>query len=140
MSIFKSKRFFPSILIGIVLFWNMQAAFLFIFNPAPFVPSFQLDGIPGRVMVQGLGILFLMWNIPYFFAFWHPIKNRLSLIEANLMQFIGLAGETLLQFSLPASETALRTTAARFMTFDGVGLILLLLALWITWPAKAYSS
>ncbi len=68
-------------------------------------------------MVQGLGILFLMWNIPYFFAFWHPIKNRLSLIEANLMQFIGLAGETLLQFSLPASETVLRTTAARFMTF-----------------------
>jgi hypothetical protein len=140
MSIFKAKRFFPTILIGIVLFWNLQAAFLFIFNPAPFLPSFQLDGIAGRIMIQGLGILFLMWNVPYIFACWHPIKNRLSLIEANLMQFIGLTGETLLQFSLPASETALRTTAARFITFDGIGLILLLLALWITRPVNAYSS
>ncbi len=134
------KRALSSILIGVVLFWNVQAALLFILNPSPFVPSFQLEGTAGRVLVQGLGILFLMWNIPYFFASWNPVKNRVSLIEANLMQFIGLMGETLLQYSLPPSETILRTTALRFILFDGIGLLLLLLALWISRPSNTYSS
>ncbi len=140
MSTRNKRRYISSVFVGIVLFWNLQAALLFIFNPSPFIPSFQLEGISGRVLVQGLGILFLMWNIPYFFACWNPIQYRISLIEANLMQLIGLVGETLLQFSLPPHETILRATAFRFILFDGIGLILLLLALWISHPSKFHSS
>lgn len=136
----KSGRFTASLLIGLVLFWNLQAALLFIVNPSPYIPSFQLEGNSGRVLVQGLGILFLMWNIPYFFACWNPFRNRISLIEANLMQWIGLVGETLLRTSLPPTETVLRSTASRFILFDAAGLLLLLIALWITRPLKSHSS
>ncbi|KPL73127.1 hypothetical protein AC812_15180 [Bellilinea caldifistulae] len=134
------RRLFSSLFIGIVLFWNLQAAFLFIVTPSPYISSFQLEGFSGKVLVQGFGILFLMWNIPYVFAFWNPLQNRLSLIEANLMQLIGLVGETLLQSSLPPGEAILRATAARFILFDGIGLLLLLLALWISRPFKSHSS
>ncbi len=135
------KRYLSSILIGIVLFWNLQAALVFILNPSPYIPSFQLEGIPGKVLVQGLGILFLMWNVPYVFACWNPIRNRLSLLEANLMQFIGLVGETLLYSSLPPTETILRATVSRFILFDGIGLVFLLLALRISQSSpRSYSS
>jgi len=135
-----SKHWITSLLIGLVLLWNLQAALVFIINPYPYIPSFQLEGNSGRVMVQGLGILFLMWNIPYFFACWNPFRYRISLIEANLMQLIGLVGETLLRTSLPPNEVVLRATASRFILFDGAGLLLLLIALWITRPLKSHSS
>lgn len=135
-----SKHWITSLLIGLVLLWNLQAALVFIINPYPYIPSFKLEGNSGRVMVQGLGILFLMWNIPYFFACWNPLRYRISLIEANLMQLIGLVGETLLRTSLPPNEVALRATASRFILFDGAGLLLLLIALWITRPLKSHSS
>ncbi len=135
-----SKHWITSLLIGLVLLWNLQAALVFIIYPYPYIPSFQLEGNSGRVMVQGLGILFLMWNIPYFFACWNPLRYRISLIEANLMQLIGLVGETLLRTSLPPNEVTLRATASRFILFDGAGLLLLLIALWITRPLKSHSS
>lgn len=135
-----SKHWITSLLIGLVLLWNLQAALVFIINPYPYIPSFQLEGNSGRVMVQGLGILFLMWNIPYFFACWNPFRYRISLIEANLMQLIGLVGETLLRTSLPPNEVVLRATASRFILFDGAGLLLLLIALWITRPLNSHSS
>jgi hypothetical protein len=135
-----SKHWITSLLIGLVLLWNLQAALVFIINPYPYIPSFQLEGNSGRVMVQGLGILFLMWNIPYFFACWNPFRYRISLIEANLMQLIGLIGETLLRNSLPPNEVVLRATASRFILFDGAGLLLLLIAPWITRPLKSHSS
>jgi len=135
-----SKHWITSLLIGLVLLWNLQAALVFIINPYPYIPSFQLEGNSGRVMVQGLGILFLMWNIPYFFACWNPFRYRISLIEANLMQLIGLIGETLLRNSLPPNEVVLRATASRFILFDGAGLLLLLIALWKTRPLKSHSS
>lgn len=136
----KFRRLTASLFIGVVLFWNLQAALLLITHPFPYIPSFQLEGNSGRVLVQGLGILFLMWNIPYIFACWNPFRYRISLIEANLMQWIGVIGETLLQTSLPPTETVLRATASRFILFDATGLLLLLIALWITHPLKSHSS
>lgn len=136
----KFRRLTASLFIGVVLFWNLQAALLFITHPFPYIPSFQLEGNSGRIMVQGLGILFLMWNIPYFFACWNPFRYRISLIEANLMQSIGVVGETLLQTSLPPNESVLRATASRFILFDAAGLLLLLIAFWITHPLKSHSS
>jgi hypothetical protein len=61
------KVWVARLLIAIVLFWNLQAAFKFMRFPAAFAPSFQLDGIPGRAAIAGYGILFLMWQVPYFF-------------------------------------------------------------------------
>jgi hypothetical protein len=118
-------------MIGIVLFFNLQCALIFLATPALFTSSFELAGVSGEMMVRGMGILFLMWNIPYIFAISNPRKRIVSLIESVLMQLAGLVGETFLVLSLPVGHEALRSTGMRFILFDGGGLILLLLALWL---------
>jgi hypothetical protein len=80
-------------------------------------------------MVRGLGVLFLMWNVPYALAAWHPIRHLTSLKEAVAMQAIGLVGETLIWLGLPAVHVLARGTVLRFIIFDGAGLLLLGLAL-----------
>ena len=47
-----------------------------------------------------MGVLFLMWNVPYAVALWHPVRHRVSLYEAVAMQTIGLIGESLILWSL----------------------------------------
>lgn len=118
-------------LVGIVLFFNVQCAVVFLLDPGAYAPAFELSGAAGRAMVQGLGILFLMWNIPYAFAVVHPIQNRTSLLEASAMQAIGLVGESLLYGSLSPGFSILKSTTARFILFDGSGLLLLLAAVWL---------
>lgn len=118
-------------LIGIVLFINVQCAVVFLLQPEKYSGSFELAGVPGRMMVQGMGLLFLMWNVPYVFAVSNPIARRTSLIEAVIMQAIGVVGESAILGTLPPEHWALRDTALRFIAFDGGGLVLLLIGLWI---------
>jgi len=129
----KNKEFarllLPRVLIFLVVAMNLQCAFAYIFNPLPYVAPFELSGEPGRVAVIGIGILFVMWQVPYVFALVHPQRNRRSLLEASLMQGIGLAGETLLLRSIPETHVSLRASILRFVIFDAVGLLLLLIAL-----------
>ena len=120
------------LLIGLVLFWNLQCAIGFLIVPERYAWGFELQGTAGEAMVRGLGLLFLMWNVPYAVALWHPARHRLSLIEASFMQGIGLAGESLLLWALPAGHAALRATSLRFIAFDAVGLFLLVLAMRLT--------
>jgi len=119
------------LLIGLVTAWNLQAAFVFIFAPSGFVRAYELSGIPGEAAIRGFGILFLMWNVPYFFAVKHPICYQLALTFALLMQSIGLIGETYIYFTLPADHAMLENSILRFIVFDGVGLALLAMAYWI---------
>jgi hypothetical protein len=116
------------LLIGIVTVWNLQAAFMFIFSPSGFVHAYELSGTAGEAAVRGAGVLFLMWNIPYLFALQNPIRFRLALAFALLMQFTGLIGESCIFFTLPAEHVILRNSILRFITFDGVGLLFLLAA------------
>ena len=129
----KNKAFarllLPRVLIFLVLAMNLQCAFAYIFNPLPYMAPFELSSEPGRTAVIGMGILFVMWQVPYVFALVHPQRNRRSLLEANLMQGIGLAGETLLLRSIPEAHTSLSASILRFVIFDAVGLVLLLVAL-----------
>lgn len=120
----------PRLLIGVVLFFNLQCAFLFLLQPENFASSFELSGIPGETAIQGFGILFLMWNIPYFAALLNPQKYRVALVCAVLMQFIGLTGESLLLINLPQGYNLLHQSIERFVWFDAAGLIFLLTALW----------
>ncbi len=128
---FAQRKWLARFLIGVVLFFNVQCALVFLLTPAPYVGSFELAGIPGKMMVQGMGLLFLMWNVPYAFAVRDPILRRGSLIEAIIMQAIGVVGETVLLSSLPPEHWTLRDTALRFIGFDGSGLVLLLVGLWL---------
>jgi hypothetical protein len=120
------------LLIGIVLIWNVQCALIFLLAPATFAPGFELGGAAGAAAVRGMGVLFLMWNVPYAVALWHPVRHRVSLYEAVAMQTIGLIGESLILWSLAGGHPIAAGSVTRFIAFDGAGVILLAVAAWMT--------
>jgi hypothetical protein len=126
------KLWLGRVLIAVVLFLNLHAAVLFLIHPADYASGFELSGVPGSSMVQGMGLLFIMWNIPYLVALLHPVRHRLSLIEALIMQSIGVIGESSLKYLLPAGHLILSASVNRFILFDAADLVLLLLAWMLT--------
>jgi len=127
----RSRLWLARGLIFLVTAWNLQAALAFILWPERFVPGFELTGEPGAVAVRGTGILFLMWNVPYLVALWHPRRYRLALGMALTMQFIGVVGESWTLYSLQFEHTLLKISIWRFIGFDAVGLVLLMVAFWL---------
>jgi hypothetical protein len=126
------RLWFARLLIGIVFLWNVQCAIAFLLAPAPFAPGFELSGAAGAAAVRGMGVLFLMWNVPYAVALWHPVRHRVSLYEAVTMQTIGLIGESLILLSLGGAHPIAAGSVTRFIAFDGAGVVLLALAAWVT--------
>jgi hypothetical protein len=124
-----SKVWIARLLIGIVLLWNVQCAVAFLVTPGAYAGGFELSGASGEGMIRGMGILFLMWNVPYAVALLDPLRHRISLIEAVIMQAIGFAGETLLLLAFPDGHPAVHASLVRFIAFDGAGLLALLIAL-----------
>jgi hypothetical protein len=113
------------LLIGIVTAWNLQAAFAFILSPGGFAQAYELSGMAGESAIRGFGILFLMWNVPYLFAVKDPIRYRLALTFALLMQLLGVIGESYIFSTLTVDHVLLRNSVLRFIAFDGTGLVLL---------------
>ncbi len=118
-------------LIFLVTAWNIQAGLAFLLQPEQFAPGFMLGGVPGAVAVRGVGVLFLMWNVPYLVALWNPQKYFLALQLAVAMQAVGLAGESYILSTLTAEYATLAASIERFIAFDGAGLLLLLGAFWL---------
>lgn len=131
------KVWLSRLLIGIVFFFNVQCAAAFIIRPDLSTWGFELQGETGEAMVRGLGVLFLMWNVPYALALWNPLRFRISLYEAVGMQAIGVGGESAIVWLLPGEHPALRGAILRFIAFDAGGLIALLGAAWVTRPKKS---
>jgi hypothetical protein len=125
------KTWLARLLIALVFFFNVQCAIAFLVAPQLYAASFELSGPPGEGMLRGLGLLFLMWNVPYAVALWNPARQRTSLYEAVAMQAIGVLGETLLLLTFPAGHATIRTAIGRFIVFDGSGLGLLVIAAWL---------
>jgi len=119
-------------LIAAVFLWNVQCAVAFLAAPATYAAGFELSGPAGAATVRGIGVLFLMWNVPYFVALLHPGRHRVSLYEAVAMQAIGLIGESLILWSLDGGHPVAAASVSRFIAFDGVGLVALLPAAWFT--------
>jgi hypothetical protein len=119
-----TRLWLARILIGVVLLVNLDCAFLFLLRPQDYMAGFGLSGLPGAGMLRGLGLLFVMWNVPYVFAAVHPIKHRTSLIAALIMQAIGFVGETMILVT-GKYEYPIQTTIQRFIIFDSTGLIIL---------------
>ena len=119
-------------LIGVVFLVNVQCALAFLLWPERYASSFEMGGVAGMAMVRGLGVLFLMWNVPYAVALWHPVRHRDFLFAALVMQAIGLVGETLIYATLPGTSAVLRASILRFIVFDGLGLLALAVAAWLT--------
>jgi len=128
------------ILIGLVFLVNIQCALVFLFNPSPYMVGFGLEGLAGEQNVRALGLLFMMWNVPYAFALANPKKHRISLIEAVIMQAIGLIGETSILMVGGPYPSPIESTLKRFILFDGVGLAFLLMAVWFARVKKLPTS
>ena len=119
------------ITVGAVFLMNVSCALAFILQPEKYSSGFEVAGVPGMIYVQGMGILFLMWNATYPLVLFHPIRYRALFIVVLVQQAIGFAGETLLLFTLPSGHSPLRATGLRFMLFDGIGLIAMAGTYWL---------
>ncbi|MBP7692920.1 MAG: hypothetical protein KA764_13440 [Anaerolineales bacterium] len=111
--------------VGLVGAVNVACALAFLFQPERYTAAFEVAGRPGQVMVQALGLAFLMWNATYPPVLWNPERQRALLSVIVAQQALGLAGETWLWWQLPPAHTALAATGLRFILFDGAGLLLL---------------
>jgi hypothetical protein len=136
---FDVKVWVSRLLIATVTLMNLQAAFLFLLRPGDFAYGFEMTGTEGEAMMRGMGLLFLMWNIPYIFAAIHPSRNFISLIEASIMQFIGVAGETLILLGMPREHPLIEASVKRFILFDGSGFVFLIIALLLAVMARRSS-
>jgi len=128
------------ITVGAVFLMNVSCALAFILQPESYSPGFEVAGVPGRIYVQGLGILFLMWNATYPLVIFHPIRYRALFVVVLIQQAIGFAGETWLWLTLPAGHSPLRATGLRFIIFDGIGLITMAGAYWLLRKSKTSKS
>lgn len=125
----------PRILIGVVTFWNILCAVEFIFYPGRYAASFDLAGDTGNAVIRSLGILFIMWNVPYLLAIIHPYRWRILVIAAIVMQVIGCIGEVWIRSQIhPSSMMSL--SIQRFVVFDIAGLLLLILSFLLLHPKQ----
>jgi hypothetical protein len=117
--------------VGVVFVINVSCALAFLLQPDRYAPSFELTGVQGRIMVQAIGILFLMWNATYPPVVIHPHRYRTLFAVVLAQQAIGVVGETWLLTSLPVGHPALWATGVRFIVFDGLGLIGMGILFWL---------
>jgi hypothetical protein len=124
--------------VALVCFWNLTAAVPFVLRPSAYLHSFEVagGGIGAEALVRGLGVLFLMWQVPFLPVIWHPGRHRNCHICVLGMQFVGLLGESIMLFTLPAGHAPLRATGWRFVFFDGTGLLLMGFAYWGLWKPR----
>ncbi len=107
---------------------NVSCAVEFILRPERYAPGFELSGAPGLAVVQGFGILFLMWNAAYPPVIAQPQRQRTLFLVILTQQAIGLVGESWLWLQMPVELGIARSAILRFIVFDGAGLLLLALA------------
>ncbi len=116
-----------------VFFFNVSCALAFILFPRAYMAGFEVSGVPGEALVRGIGVLFLMWNVTYPPAIWHPWRHRQMFAVLLVQQIIGLAGETWMWLTLPPGHNPLAATGRRFILFDGGGLVAMSLAFAFLW-------
>lgn len=102
---------------------NVECALQFVIDPGSHAAAYQLEGIQGRVALQGIGIAFLMWNATYPLFIWKPSRHKKLGVIIIVQQIIGLVGEGAIFLGLPQSGfDMLASSILRFIVFDGVGL------------------
>ena len=104
---------------------NVQCACSYIMHPTTFAPGFDLPLEAGSVAVAGMGVAFLMWNTTYPAFIISPQRFTVLGWVILAQQCIGLIGETIIYFTLPASSHLAALSIQRFIAFDALGLVLM---------------
>lgn len=127
------------LVVGIVFFFNVTCALAFVTKPDQYTAAFEVSGVPGRVLVRGIGMLFLMWNVTYPLVLARPDRHRTLFAVILVQQAIGLVGETWMWLTLPPGHAALWITGLRFIFFDGAGLVGMGIVFWLLRWTRSHS-
>lgn len=115
---------------------NVQCALQFVAAPAAYAPAYQVEGPGALAFVQTVGILFLMWNATYLPVIAQPARHRACFAVIVAQQALGLASETALRAGMGPDLAGLSASIARFIAFDAAGLVLLVVAFFISLPQQ----
>ena len=121
---------------------NMICIVAFVFNPASYVYSYQVNGAAGAIAaIEGLGVAFAMWNVTYPFFILNKNDNKALGLAIIVQQAVGLVGELYIQSELGEGLEVLRSSITRFVWFDAGGLVLLIAGYIILFAARpAYAQ
>lgn len=122
-TVYKAVLWATRVAVLAVFLMNVQCAVQFIVWPDAFAPAYELSGVAGNIAVQGLGVAFLMWNATYPPVIVDPVKHRPLFAVVLAQQTIGFIGESAILASIPAGHDLLASSIARFVAFDGAGLV-----------------
>ena len=120
------------VLVLVVFASNLYCIVQFLAFPAGFTAAYQLEGVGASAAIQGMGVAFAMWNATYPVAALKPARYRIVLGIVIAQQLIGLVGELAIYAGLGAGAEVLGSSILRFVVFDAAGLVLLLIAFFIT--------
>ena len=123
-----ARLWIARILVAVVFAMNVMCAVQFIVWPEAYTAAYQVQGPSAATMVQSIGICFLMWNATYPPVIARPARYRVLFGVVIAQQVIGLAGESLLYFSLGPDLAVLASSVLRFIAFDAAGLVALAIA------------
>ena len=131
----RARQWIARLLILAVFAMNVTCALQFIFDPGTYTASYELEGSGAAVAIQGIGIVFLMWNATYPPVAARPHTYRTLFAVVLAQQAIGLIGETALLLSL-GTPGALHASILRFIVYDAIGLVALIVAFLLTRVCK----
>ena len=113
--------------VSLVFLFNIQSALIFLIRPELFMGAYELSGEVGQATIRGIGILFLMWNVTYPWVIKNPIKHIIIYHIVLLQSLIGIIGESWIFFTIRDSTPVLAESIQRFILFDGIGFIIMLI-------------
>ncbi len=123
----RARTWIARLLVTAVFAMNVTCALQFIVDPATYVHAYELEGPGALAAIQGMGIVFLMWNATYPPVIARPNDYRVLFAVVLAQQVIGLVGETSLLLVL-AGTGDLHASILRFIVYDAIGLVALVAA------------
>ncbi|MGV8083997.1 MAG: hypothetical protein AB2L09_10255 [Coriobacteriia bacterium] len=111
--------------VALVFYINVRCAIEFLVSPASYAGGFEIGGMHGQLVVESLGILFLMWNATYPLVIISPRRYLALYAVVLVQQLIGLIGEAWIFLRLPDGHPALAATLTRFIASDAFGLAIM---------------
>ena len=124
-----TKHVVTRLLVLLVFISNMYCAVMFFLNPGDYTAAFQISGEGAQTAIAGVGVAFAMWNVTYLPIIVFPYKFTMLFGVVVAQQIIGLAGETYLYLGLGPAQAIVASSIMRFIIFDAIGLVLLIIAL-----------
>jgi hypothetical protein len=132
----KFKKYIPNLAarlcIVCVFAWNMSCAISFIIDPSQGTVGYELSGVGAIAAIRGMGVIMLMWNISYIPLIYKPSRFRCMFVVVIIQQLIAVAGDMYVVLFDASSASMLYDSVTRFLMFDIAGIVLLIIAYFLS--------